>query len=376
VAVPQSDYVPNDAHHRHRVRVPFDHLPPRVRVDRVAPQLLREEVTGSFGHQLRQHLLQHAQGPLLAIVDVLDPVLLQQRVQLVVEQLGGSQHARGGVHVVLDERLGHLALLPSLVQGENRSCPVHPRDQPRSRSQRDDRVMTRAVQIVTRQVRVLGHHRVGDAQELHDSLVQVQIFQALEQISVGLAVRPVKNQLLRFGLGRQDGHDVGDVRDRHSGLGRRGQARHGDHGVLDRRQNRTNRLHFERVRRPSVELLLELLLQSLQGLQRLLRLVRVLWILQLGDHLSDLVQVLLLEVLLVRSLRFRTSNFLQLFQNENDRFDYDPVLLGYQRHLLFLVQVGVLVDLLDLVLQLLLALRDFGLVLGQSAQPELVPTTA
>ena len=52
----------------------------------------------------------------------------------------------------------------------------------------------------------LGKHVVDDGHELHDSLVQMEVLQSLEEVGVLAAVRASHRYLLRLCLGGEDSH--------------------------------------------------------------------------------------------------------------------------------------------------------------------------
>ena len=53
-----------------------------------------------------------------------------------------------------------------------------------------------------------GEHVVDDEEELHDSFIEVQVFQALEEVGVLAPVRTQQHQLLRLRLRRQNLYDI------------------------------------------------------------------------------------------------------------------------------------------------------------------------
>ena len=54
----------------------------------------------------------------------------------------------------------------------------------------------------------LPHHDVGDLEELHDLLVEVEVLEALEEVRVLLPVAALQAHLLRLRLGQQDAQVV------------------------------------------------------------------------------------------------------------------------------------------------------------------------
>ena len=54
----------------------------------------------------------------------------------------------------------------------------------------------------------LPHHDVGDLEELHDLLVEVEVLEALEEVRVLLTVAALQAHLLRLRLGQQDAQVV------------------------------------------------------------------------------------------------------------------------------------------------------------------------
>ena len=64
------------------------------------------------------------------------------------------------------------------------------------------------INIVLCQPIRVEYYLVSDGQELHDSLVQVEILQTLEEVGVPLTIVPQHAQLLGLGLGGEHGHGV------------------------------------------------------------------------------------------------------------------------------------------------------------------------
>jgi hypothetical protein len=96
----------------------------------------------------------------------------EERDELVVEDVGR-----------FPEVFALLPLLPTFVEAVEWNRTFDPLDKTGPNSERNNRIMSGSVFAAA-----LLHQLVGNHEELHDALVQVEVLQALEEVGVLLAV--------------------------------------------------------------------------------------------------------------------------------------------------------------------------------------------